>query len=346
MKRNLILTCLCLLCFQLSFPQVQTYSIPEDKLAKAHSLLKQTQDQEDSLESKIPSLSPSEIIRDLNYMLEHPNSGIMNYHGYYCGVLAIQNWLINTHPDVYTKTVLDLCFRGEAQIEKTGKTLKLPSHISKVDLTVSKIQKGKPIYESIDSASVSDFVLAVALTHQEKFLQKAGLLWEDACYYKESMGNFIFTNTMPWEMNDYFKFFGYNVEEKGIYKGIPRKEDFLFRLEKACKEGKLPILFENHLLTSTRSRNKIYQLIGAHYITLHHFNYDPELQTVSYSYWDYGSVKDRREFNRNKTVAYAKNLKQAARWQKRISRKPRVQITEKISVEHFFKALRGYWIVE
>ena len=192
--------------------------------------------------------------------------------------------------------------------------------------------------------SVSDFVLGVSLVYSEKWLQKIGLLWRNSTHCKANTGNFIFSNTMPWEMNDYFRIIGIREMTKSYYSPFESKMKALECISLAIENGELPILMENHLLTADRTKNIFYKVFGAHFICLHSLEFNQDCNTISMSYWDYGSVKNHREKSQDGSPLAAKSLKKAMRQSKRQNKIKKHGKYLEIPTDVFFKGLKGYWI--
>ena len=321
------------------FQQDSTYR------SKAYQLLEQwraSHHGSDSL-TKI-GVSKQAIFDDLSYMLDHPNTTLLNDSGYYCGIVVVLNWMLNKRPDLYAKGVLELTFMGETRFVNGSKKIKLPRVLqSKVDYSITTID-GKQQGTDLGNVSLSDFVLGVSLVYAEKWLQKLGLIWSNATHCKTNTGNFLFANTMPWEMNDYFRAIGIREMQKSYYSPFDSKEKTLKRISWAVENGEMPILMENHILTADRTKNIFYKLFGAHFICLHSFQVNPDCNTISMSYWDYGSVKNHREQSEKGSAHSAHSLNQAFRRSKRLNKIKKHGKYLELSTEQFFKGLKGYWI--
>jgi hypothetical protein len=294
-------------------------------------------------ESLLKGVSLFEIIEDVKYMINNPNSTNLNEIGYYCGIVVVLNWLLNNRPDIYAKSVLELTTIGSTKLTPETKRICLPSSlINKVNLSFD--EDNFPSRKSIGDISISDFILGVSIVYNEKYFQRIGLLWKNSSFEKNNYGNFIFSNTMPWEIDNYFKKFGITDFKKSYYPNKKKKLKIIERLEEETNNGRLPIVFENHLITSNYRKNYFYKIFGAHYITIHSIKLNKECQTISISYWDYGSVKNHRKHNEKINPFTAKSLESAM---KRAKKGTKIQQNGKnieISIDQFIKGLKGYWI--
>lgn len=125
-------------------------------------------DQSDSL--ALIGVSKNEMLDDLDYMLDNPNSTNLNDSGYYCGIVVALNWMLNKAPDKYVKAVIDLSFYGETSFEGGSKKVRLPEILTdKVDYSRINFED-KRIRADIGNISLSDFVLGVSLVNSEKAL--------------------------------------------------------------------------------------------------------------------------------------------------------------------------------
>jgi hypothetical protein len=288
---------------------------------KANKIIENQRDlivQDDTL--TLIGLSKIEILNDLNYMVNNPNSTRLNDSGYYCGIVVVLNWMLNNVPDEYAKAVIDLTFYGETRFPGGSKVVRLPQTLAKnVDFTM--IPGNDSVKRTdIGNISVSDFVLGVSLVYSEKVIQRFGLLWKKSTHRKSTVGNFLFANTMPWEVNDYFKIVGIRNITKGYYQFFKDQEKILAQITSAVDSGKMPILMENHLLTADRHKNLFYKIFGAHFISIHDFEVNYECNTISISYWDYGSVKNHREQSKKGSPLAARSLNAAIRRNNRLNK--------------------------
>ncbi len=289
-------------------------------------------------------ISKTDILEDLSFMIANPNSTKLNDSGYYCGIVVILNWMLNKMPDKYVKGVIDLIFYGETTFENGSKNVKLPKVLrEKVDYSLIHSKNGKSRAD-IGNISISDFVLGVSLVYAEKAIQKVGLLWKNSTHRKANTGNFIFANTMPWEMDDYFRIIGIKEIKSSYYSPFENKEKIIANIVKAVSLGEMAILMENHLLTADRPKNFFYKIFGAHFILIHDFTVNYKCHTISISYWDYGSVKNHREQSEKGSPFAAGSLNAAIRRNNRLNKIKRDDMYLEISIDLFFKGLKGYWI--
>lgn len=313
----------------------------------ARQIIQQHQDSTDQLNAPTKiGVSREEVLEDLMYMIDHPNQTLLNDSGYYCGIVVILNWMLNNIPDNYVQAVIDLTFTGKTKFKNGSKWVKLPKHLTKnVNYTILASEEGV-CRSDIGTISISDFVLGVSLVYSEKAIQRMGLLWKKATHHKKNIGNFIFANTMPWVIDDYFRIIGINNVTRSYYSPFERKDTTLSKISSAVDSGVMPILMENHLLTSDQHKNSFYKIFGAHFITVHDFTYNSECNTISLSYWDYGSVKNHRDQSLKGSPLAARSLNAAIR---KASRKNKIIKDDKyieLTIDQFFKGLKGYWIPE
>lgn len=281
-------------------------------------------------------LSKQEVLNEIRFMINHPNSTVLNDSGNYCAASSVINWTLNNRPDLYAKGVVELTFFGETKFKNGSRKLKLPNVITeKIDFSIdsSSLKKNRI---DIGQISVSDFVLAISFVKELNSVQNIGLLWDEATHKKKNIGNYIFSNTMPWEIDNYFKILGLKKPEQNYYP--QNRTKVLEDLSSAIDSGYMPIILENHLITADRPANILLQTVGHHYIVIHDFKINDDCNTISLSYWDYGEVQNHRQFSP------AKSINKEMR-----SRNKRIKIKEdnkylKIKVDTFLKGLKGYWI--
>ncbi len=300
-----------------------------------------------SNKSVLSGVEMTEIIEDLRFLLSHPNSSKIGNNGHYCGTAAILNWFINNRPEQYSNTILNLAYYGKARVTNDSPLIKVPKQLkSKIDYSIIEKNENFVIRNDIDSTSISDFMLCVSLVNSEKFIQKIGLIHPQATYNKKSIGSFIYTITMPWEMDDYFKKIGIQIEDKAYYRNKKNKQEELFKIQKAVQEGKMPIIFDNHYISYTSTRNFLYKTLGAHFITIHSFEIDKNSNTVNFTYWDYGSVKSNPFLNLKKNPVSTGNISKDMKALKKYRKKGLHKREKRITIDEFITAMKGYWIPE
>jgi len=334
-----------------SAKDVVVFQIDSTKLKLALQMVDSVEKQNDlsnlPLKPVLPNVDIKAICNDLRMMLTHPNSTIIGNSGHYCGIAVVLNWMLNNQPEKYAKAVLELACSGETIIGSTNSKMKIPKAlIKRVDYTETGKSRTGFIYKDIDSTSISDFILGVSLVYSEKFIQKAGLIDRRATFRKKSWGSFLFGNTMPWEMDDYFRKIGVNLSNKGFYLTDKENIEELYKIEKATKEGKMPVIFDNHYISYSRTKNLLYRFVGAHFITIHSFNVNREKQVVNYTYWDYGKVKNNPFLTRTVRPLRTGNMKKDIRNNKMFKAKGLDIQKREISTTEFLKAMKGYWIPE
>ena len=151
---------------------------------------------------------------------------------------------------------------------------------------------------------------------------------------------------MPWEIDDFFRALGIKPAKHKYYLGCRNNLKTLERIEKAVNQGKLPIIFENHYITNTKTKNLFYRTFGAHYVTIHEFKINKKHNNISISYWDYGKVSNTREIHPSMLPNQAKNLSDAIKRNKKYQKFAKNGKIKKIPIKTFLKGLKGYWIVE
>ncbi len=252
--------------------------------------------------------------------------------------------MLNKRPDLYAKGVIDLTFYGETTFARGNKLIRLPNVLrKKIDYSIIP-REGKIVRTDLGTISLSDFVLGVSLVYSEKVLQKVGLLWNNSTHSKANVGNFLFASTMPWELDDYFKAIGIKDIFKRYYSPFMHEDKVLEKIVQAVENGEMPILMENHLLTADRHKNLFYKIFGAHFISVHRIQINDDCNTVSLSYWDYGSVKNHRDQSEKGSPLAAKTLHAAIRRNNRLNKVIKDDKYLELSKELFFKGLKGYWI--
>lgn len=313
------------------------------KIAK--ETIQKYKDALDPLDSiSLIGISKLEILEDLSFMLDNPNSTNLNDSGYYCGIVVVLNWMLNNTPQKYVKAVIDLTFYGETIFENGSKKVRLPKILrERVNYSWIFCENVKKRAD-LGNISISDFVLGVSIVNSEKAIQKIGLLWKNSTHNKANIGNFLFANTMPWEMNDYFKIIGVTEIKSSYYSPFEQKKRILDKIFEAVNSGHMPIIMENHLLTADRHKNLFYRLFGAHFISIHDFQINYDCNTISMSYWDYGSVKNYREQSKKGSPLAARSLNAAIRRNSRLNKIKQDDKYLEIPIDLFFKGLKGYWI--
>lgn len=313
----------------------QIFAQNADKKAEALALISSYTDSIGKQPSVIPGLYLHDFASDIRYLINHPNRTLLNYNGNYCAAIAVINWLLNNRPEVYTQLVFELAIHGFVQTKQNRK-IKVPKQLKNLDF--SRIDSLPLQRNLIDSTRISDFLLGVSMIYTKKKLQRIGLIWKDALYNKNSTGNFIFGNSAPWEMDNYIKMAGFTVCKKRYYLGCKNNKSTLEYLDKQINQHEMPIVLENHLLTATETRNILYRISGAHFITIHGMHIYENSGTIELSYWDYGKVSNKREQTTKSTsYAHKKALKQAT---------TKHGNAKNMSFNTFYKGIKGYWIIE
>lgn len=292
--------------------------------------------------SVLKNVSMQVIFEDLRTMLDYPNSTIIGNTGHYCSVAVVLNWLLNNQPEKYTKAVLELTYHGETRFK--GGTIKVPKKLQKkINYSVVDTVDFKVMRKDLEATSISDFVLGVSLMYAEKGLQRIGIINKHALYKKKRPGAFVFAITGPWELDDLFARVDVGFEDRGFYLSDKEDVETLKRVENAVKNGKMPVIFDNHIISFGQRQNALYGYTGTHYITIHYMEIDWENDVVDYCYWDYGRVKNNPFETRTIKAKPANTISGTVRKVERFKKKNVVQ-KRTITTKEFLKAMKGYWI--
>ena len=278
--KNLIILLLMHCCI---ITNAQLFKISETKLHKALAQINKTKSEIEngtrSNHTLFLNVSMLEICEDLSNALKNPNACCIGKNGHYCGPAVILNWYINNHPDKYVNTVISLADKGYASEPEFKRKLKTPRYLKKrVNFEIIDTIDNRVIREDIDSTSLSDFILGSALVYAEKGIQRVGLISKKAIYRKSSIASFVYTNTMPWEVDDYFRRLGININQQAYYWGKKNRIETLKMIDNSVLNGKMPIIFDNHYISFVQTKNFLYRTTGAHFITLHRFHLNLEKQ--------------------------------------------------------------------
>lgn len=325
------------------------FKIDQAKLKTAHKLVddfeSKIQDSAYNQNSVLKNVSMNEIFEDLRVMLNYPNSTVIGNTGHYCSVAVVLNWMLNNEPEKYAKAVLELAYFGVTRLGEKQHKLKVPGALrKKVDYSVIDTIDYKLIRKDIDATSISDFIFGVSIMYKIKQFQRVGLIQSKATCKKSTVGNFLFANTAPWELNNIIKKAGLKVEQQGFYLGDKEDLEQLLLIEQALRNGKMVTIFDNHWITYAHKRNGLYEFTGAHYSNLHSFKVDTINNIVDYSFWDYGVVKDNPYTSSTVKARLGRTVKKTIKLSKKFKQK---QIPQKrsISTKEFLKALKGFWII-
>jgi hypothetical protein len=295
-------------------------------------------------QSVLKNISMHDVFEDLRTMLDYPNSTIIGNSGHYCSVAVVLNWLLNNQPKKYTKAVLELTYYGETSFEE-GK-IKVPGKLrKKIDYSIVDTVDFKVIRKDLEATSISDFVLGVSLMYAEKGLQRIGMLNRHALFKKKRPGAFVFAITGPWELDDLFTRVDVRFEKKGFYLSDKENIETLKMIENAANNGKMPVIFDNHIISFGQRQNALYGYTGTHYINIHYMKVDWKNDIVDYCYWDYGRVKNNPFKTRTIKAKPANTISGTVRKQERFKKKNVVQ-KRTITTKEFLKAMKGYWIPE
>ena len=218
-----------------------------------------------------PSLSLSSLLDDLESFMQDPNQTAFNFNSWYCGPAAALNVAINYDPLSFVVGVLELGIEGETRAFNRWNKLRLP--------------KDLPLEGFLPGHSPADGILGTSLKHAENGLLKR-LAKDDS---KLEQGTF------PWETDDLLRKLGIKSQKKRWYRPFGPKA--LENIEEAVAEGKIPIVFENHLISSGRVREDIFEKLGLHYIPIHYFKLEGDF--ITFRYWDYARVKYEKIIHRD-----------------------------------------------
>jgi hypothetical protein len=327
---------------------VVSFKIDQDKRQSAFKLIDEFEQKVDDStyhqQSVLKNVGMHDVFEDLRTMLDYPNSTILGNSGHYCSVATVINWLLNNQPDKYTKAVLDLTYYGKTNFE--GGIIKVPGKLcKKVDYNIIDTVDFKIIRKDIEATSISDFVLGVSLMYAEKGLQRIGMINRHALFNKKRPGAFVFAITGPWELDDLFERVDVKFEKQGFYLSDKENIETLKAIEKAVNNGKMPVIFDNHIISFGQRQNALYGYTGTHYITIHYMKVDWENDVVDYCYWDYGRVKNNPFKTRTIKAKPVNTISGTVRKVEHFKKKNVVQ-KRTITTKEFLKAMKGYWIPE
>lgn len=350
----IFLLCFCSVCTYAQISdtiEIGVFASPKPKVFKQNTFYKQealrlVDIYADSIgfeKSVLNDLTINDFATDVKYMINNPNRTLLNFTGNYCGSIVVINWLLNNRPDIYTRLVFELAIHGYVQTENEKK-IKVPKKMT--ELSIHPIDSLPGNRNLIDSTSISDFILGVSMVYTKKKFQRMGLIFRKAIYDKDSKANFIFGNSAPWEMDNYIKLAGLQVEKKRYYLGCRNNIKTLNFLQEQLNKGALPIVFENHLLTATKSKRWYYKITGAHFITIHGIETFENTETLDLSYWDYGAVSNRREIHPKHSPYSAKNFKKLIKKADEYSNYEIRGNIKNMNFDTFYKGVKGYWIIQ
>jgi RHS repeat-associated protein len=209
---------------------------------------------------------------------EHSNNTTQDL-GYYCGKAAAHNVLILYNPVGYVSLMIELFANGEAQFGDDGLKFTIPA-----DLAGGGFGDPAKIVDEVFGRTVN---AALPQGLLKKHLQEG--------------------NTVPWEYKALLKSLGLKVTESNFYKRHTNKD--LELIQKNVADGFIPIIFENHGLTSTSKDDGMSGITGIHFITIHKFKVVGDY--VEYTYWDYGTLTEGKK-----------------------------------TIDEFLNGMKGYWLVE
>lgn len=225
-------------------------------------------------------LTMLDVIDMLRQQLSNPNSTSLNEFGWYCGPSAIVNVAINYNPMAYVSGVLDLAQKGVTSFYDNSPEIVVPQFIRDTDFS----SWNRDV--TLNKETALDVIFGGSLRASENgALKNAGRTDSE-----------LHEGTFPWEVDNMLRRIGIGVEHSSYWTGQGNKA--LKNIENAVKDGKLPIVFENKILTSI-SRQKssgIYGRTGLHFIIIHSFVVNGD--TVKIQYWDYGELTEM-EFSKS-----------------------------------------------
>lgn len=236
----------------------------------------------------VNGVTMEQVLSELEDQVLFAQSGYSNAQtnklGYYCGKSAAHNDLILYNPMGYVALMTDLFSNGSAQFNGKGKELTVPDDVrSGVSGRISPVDEvfGKTLNASMKNANLTRIMLNGILTNEG--------------------------NTTPFEYEILLGALGMDVNTSGYYRTFIDAD--LQAIENAVQSGFLPIVFENHGISTGDADDGAQGRFGIHFIAMHSFKIDGD--NVSYTYWHYGRLESNT-----------------------------------VSKEQFLTSMKGYWIPE
>jgi RHS repeat-associated protein len=193
--------------------------------------------------------------------------------GYFCGSAAVGTVIMNYNPVGYVSAVIQLALNGFAF--NHNEKIYLADFLKNESLWLS-YDKGYFSYEG--NVSAPDAILNFSIRSTEND------------YSSKKLDNERAAGTLPWEIDNLFNYMGISIEKQSVYGGQSIKDINI--IQEAIAQGKLPIIFENHLLTSSTSTkdNGYGGLFGIHFIVIHEISVCNNQVTFLYS--ENGKIQD------------------------------------------------------
>jgi hypothetical protein len=180
---------------------------------------------------------------------------------------------MNYNPVGYVSAVIQLALNGFAF--NHNEKIYLADFLKNESLWLS-YDKGYFSYEG--NVSAPDAILNFSIRSTEND------------YSSKKLDNERAAGTLPWEIDNLFNYMGISIEKQSVYGGQSIKDINI--IQEAIAQGKLPIIFENHLLTSSTSTkdNGYGGLFGIHFIVIHEISVCNNQVTFLYS--ENGKIQD------------------------------------------------------
>lgn len=186
--------------------------------------------------------------------------------GDFCGKTALEGVTVLYNPVGYVSYVMDLALNGSSSYGENS-----PTTILDPSLTTDGLQGG------VDPASE---IFAKSLTYTLLEDSKIRNLFADKSNY------FSYGATEPWEMENLLNHVGLTSKKTNIYLGTNALDVPV--LQKAVADGLIPILFENHGLTSGDRSDLTWRIFGIHYIQIDAIQING--MKINYTYREYGRI--------------------------------------------------------
>jgi hypothetical protein len=211
-----------------------------------------------------------------------------NDMGYYCGKSAAHNDLIIYNPMGYVSFIFDLFSKGEAQFGDDGLKVSLPEDLKTIGPTESVPAVDEVFGKSVNSSTTNKSIVRNTINILSNELSEEG-------------------NTIPFEYNRILKAVGMKVQYSSYYSNYKKAD--LERISKAISEGFIPIVFENHGVTTSSPDGGNSGKYGIHFISIHSLTITGD--QVDFTFWHYGKLESGSK-----------------------------------TVEEFTDGMKGYWIPE
>jgi hypothetical protein len=235
-------------------------------------------------ETLIKGLTKSELLDQLSKKLISLDAAYTvskgNDLGWFCGPTAEMVVSAAYNPIAYISMIWDLANYGGTTSGNDGISITLPDYLKNIT-----VKNGK--YHGVD---LVDVIMTISLRDSENDGPSKGtnLLKYDPSNRAQG--------TLPWEQPDMMVRMGMEDLKSTYYIGQNKKS--LSRLEKAVKQGYIPIIFDDETITNggrsykekvNVTDNMAFNL-GIHYVPLVAFTIDKKSKTVTYIVISHGKA--------------------------------------------------------